>query len=218
MNLSRSRAPDLARSIADGLAALGLDDAPADRLAAFLKLLSRWNKAYNLTAVRDPAEMVVRHIIDSAAVLPWIAGPRVLDAGTGAGFPGVPIALLDPATEVELLDASAKKTRFLVQAAAELGLTNVSVRHGRLETYQPRSPFDTVVSRALTALDDFVALSGHLIHPGGRLVAMKGKRPDEELAALRPGWGCRVSAVTVPGLAAERHVVVMCPTDATTQD
>lgn len=205
----------LAARLRPGLAGLGFAaaDLPADlpgRLADYLALLARWNATVNLTAVRDPLEMVARHVLDSLAVDPWVFGPRVLDAGTGAGLPGIPLALLRPGDRFTLLDAAAKRTRFLRHAVARLGLTNVTVVQARVEDYDGAEGFDTVVSRAFAAIGEFVAAAGHLCRPGGTLLAMKGTLPAAELAALPAGW--RVAAlgrVSVPGLAAERHAVLL---------
>lgn len=187
-------------------------DAPglAGRLAAYLDLLVRWNKAYNLTSITDAEGMVVRHILDSAVARPWLAGTTILDAGSGAGLPGIPLALLEPERRFTLVDASGKKVRFLRQVVMELKLPNVTPVQARLEGWHAESPFDTVISRALASLGEFVTTCGHLAGAGGRLVAMKGRRPDAEIAAVPAPW--RVTAaepVTVPGLDAERHIVVM---------
>ncbi len=199
------------QAIAQGMSQLALEPPPgaAERLAAYLALLARWNRAYNLTAVRTTAEMVSRHVLDSLAIAPWVTGPRVLDVGSGAGLPGIPLAIVRPALDLHLLDASAKRTRFMVQALAELGLTNAVVERGRVEALRPALPFDTVVSRAFGSLAAFLAAAGPCCAPGGRLLAMKGARSDAELAALPPAY--RVEAVhrlSVPGLEGEqRHLI-----------
>lgn len=181
----------------------------AEPLARFLAELARWNSAYNLTAVRDPLDMVPRHILDSLTVVPWISGARVADVGTGAGLPGIPLALLWPDKAFTLLDSNGKKIRFVTHATAVLGLANVAPVQARTESHADE-PFDTVVCRAFTALADFVAGTGHLLAAGGRLVAMKGRYPEQEMAALPAGWQVAECApVAVPGLAAERHIVVL---------
>jgi 16S rRNA (guanine527-N7)-methyltransferase len=193
-----------------GLAALGLalPEATQARLLAYTALLAKWNRVYNLTAVGDPAEMVARHLLDSLAVAPYLHGSRVLDVGTGAGLPGIPLALARPELHFALLDSAAKKLRFVVQATAELGLANVETVHARVEAYRPERPFDTVISRAYAALGDFVASAGALCAPDGRLLAMKGAYPQAELAALPGGWMvAEAHRLQVPGLDAERHLV-----------
>lgn len=199
----------------EGLGALDLDSngdpaGLAERLAAYLALLARWNSAYNLTAVRDPLEMVARHVLDSLAVEPWVVGPRIADVGTGCGLPGIPLALLRPRDHFTLIDSAGKRTRFVRHAVARLGLENVEVVAARVQDYDGGPGFDTVVSRAFAAVGDFVTAAGHLRRKGGRLLAMKGVLPHAELGALPAGW--RVTALgrlTVPGLAAERHAVLL---------
>jgi 16S rRNA (guanine527-N7)-methyltransferase len=206
-------APDeLAASLRAGLAGLGLelDAAAVGKLLGYLGLLEKWNRAYNLTAVRDPAQMVARHLLDSLAVLPFLAGRRVLDIGTGAGLPGIPLAIARPDMEFVLLDSNAKKTRFVTQAAAELSLGNVTVVAERLEHYRPPQGFDTLVARAVGTIADMLDAGRHLLAAGGRFLAMKGVYPQEELAALPAGYQVAgVEAVRVPGLDAARHVVII---------
>jgi 16S rRNA (guanine527-N7)-methyltransferase len=182
------------------------------RLANYLTLLERWNRAYNLTAVRDPEAMVVRHLLDSLSILPWLQGPRVLDVGSGAGLPGIPLAIARPDCEFCLLDSNGKRTRFLIQAVAELPLTNISVVRSRVEDYQPATLFDSVVSRAFATLAEMAADAGRLCAPNGRLLAMKGVFPDDELARLPPGYAVvGVYPLHVPHLEAERHLVHLAP-------
>lgn len=201
---------DLPTRLRQGLAALGLSlaDGCHDRLLAYLGLLARWNTAYNLTAVREPAQMVTRHLLDSLSILPWVRGPRVLDVGTGAGLPGIPIALADPALRVTLLDANGKKVRFCRQVATELGLPNVEVVQARVEAYRPEAGFTTITARALADLPSLVASVRHLLGPDTTLLAMKGVAPAAEMAALR-GEGLVVSSrrLQVPGIEGERHLV-----------
>jgi 16S rRNA (guanine527-N7)-methyltransferase len=183
-----------------------------DDLILYLGELAKWNKAYNLTAVRDPQEMVVRHILDSLSAAPSLRGTRILDAGTGAGLPGIPLALCYPDRQFTLLDSNGKKIRFIQHVAGELGLTNVLPVQVRVESYEIEERFDTVISRAFTALADFVSNSGHLIKSGGCLLAMKGKLPQAELQALPHDWqATNIEPVNVPGLAAERHIIVLEP-------
>lgn len=192
--------------------ALGLT-LPADaerRLLDYLRLLAKWSSAYNLTAVRDPSEMVTRHLLDSLAVAPHVRGPEVLDIGTGAGLPGIPLALALPEFAFTLLDSNAKKTRFVTQAVAELGLTNVCVVNARAEDFHPPRPFATLIARAFASIPDMLAACAHLCAPGGRILAMKGKLPEDELAALPGPWRVVVAErLAVPGLQATRHLVII---------
>lgn len=177
-------------------------------LTAYLALLERWNRAYNLTAVRDPEAMVIRHLLDSLSILPWLDGPRILDVGSGAGLPGIPLAIVRPDCEFYLLDSNGKRTRFLTQVVAELQLPNVHVVRSRVEDYQPAASFNSVVSRAFATLADMVADAGRLCAPEGRLLAMKGVFPDDELACLPSGYQVTgVYPLHVPSLDAERHLV-----------
>ena len=172
------------QSIIEGSEQLGIP-LPVEaitRLVAYLTLLERWNRAYNLTAVRDPDAMVVRHLLDSLSILPWLEGPRVLDVGSGAGLPGIPLAIARPDCEFCLLDSNGKRTRFLTQVAAELRLPQENEVRARVEDYRPGTPFNSVVSRAFATLAELVADAGRLCAPTGRLLAMKGVFPDDELA------------------------------------
>jgi 16S rRNA (guanine527-N7)-methyltransferase len=187
----------------------GVGEAEATLLLRYLDLLVRWSRAYNLTAVRDPAQMVTRHLLDSLAILPWVPAGRLLDAGSGAGLPGVPLAIARPPLEVTLLDSAGKKVRFLNQVRRELGLDTLFPVQERLECYAPEQAFDAVVSRAFASLADFGRAARHL-GGGARLLAMKGRYPREELGEL-PGW-LRVESVErleVPGLQEDRHLVIM---------
>ncbi|HET7369550.1 MAG TPA: 16S rRNA (guanine(527)-N(7))-methyltransferase RsmG [Gammaproteobacteria bacterium] len=193
-----------------GAAALGvaLDAAQCDRLLAYLALLDKWNRAYNLTAVRDRGAMLHYHLLDSLSALASLHGARVLDIGSGAGLPGIPLAIVCPERQFVLLDGNGKKTRFCVQAAGELGLDNVTVERSRVEDYRPEQPFDTVISRAFADIARFAAAAGPLLAPGGRLVAMKGRLPDREIKGLSAGFEVdAVKPVEVPGVDAERHLV-----------
>jgi 16S rRNA (guanine527-N7)-methyltransferase len=202
---------DLEALFARTLPALGLPATGplSGQLARFVALLHKWNQAFNLTGVRDPREMAIRHVLDSLSARPFLAGGRVADVGCGAGLPGIPLALAEPGRQFTLLDSGFKKIRFVRQAVAELGIPNVTAEHRRVEDFHPAVPFDTVTCRAFTSLADFVEGSGHLAGTGGRLLALKGRHPRDELSALPPDWRATVTAVTVPELAAERHMVVL---------
>jgi len=197
-----------------GIAMLGITlsaDAQS-KLLDYLALLSKWNKVYNLTAIRDPQQMVSNHLLDSLAVMPHLWPTRWLDAGCGAGLPGVVLAVAQPDWQFTLLDSNSKKTGFVQQAVIELGLHNVSVQCARVEQWQPAEKFDGIISRAFTNLGDFLRSTQHLIAPQGRWVAMKGM-PEQELAGVPDE--CRVESVVplqVPGLHAARSLVIAsCP-------
>jgi 16S rRNA (guanine527-N7)-methyltransferase len=197
-----------------GIERLGIatSEAAVEQLAAYLQLLERWNRTYNLTAVRCPADMVSRHVLDSLAILPWLQGPRLLDVGSGAGLPGIPLAIVGGELDFVLLDSNGKRVHFMTQAVAELGLENVSVVRCRVEEYQPMTPFDSVVSRAFATLADMLQKAGRLCGTEGRLLAMKGIYPEVELATLPPGFRIEgVYRLCVPGLDAERHLVHIAP-------
>jgi 16S rRNA (guanine527-N7)-methyltransferase len=199
--------------LAAGLSALGvaLPEARFAALIAFLALLAKWNRAFNLTAVRDPVDMVPRHLLDSLAVWPYVRGPRILDLGSGAGLPGMVLALVDPEREWVLLDSNAKKTRFLTQIVIELRPDNVEVVQARAEAYTPARPFTTVIARALAPLSTVFRLARPLCTAEGRILAMKGIYPEAELAELGPNRlhidGARIHRLQIPGLAGERHLV-----------
>ncbi len=195
--------------LASGLAARAppLPAELCDALCRYIELLHRWNTTYNLTAVRDPAEMVTRHLLDSLSVLPFLHGDSIVDVGTGAGLPGIPLALACPEKQFVLLDSNGKKTRFVTHVATTLDLRNVAVVHARAENYRPVQPFATVISRAFAAILDFLRLAGHLGAADGRFLAMKGEVPAKELRALPAGFMTNVHPLKVPGLKARRCVV-----------
>jgi 16S rRNA (guanine527-N7)-methyltransferase len=204
--------PELHQRVRAALTELGApDDArQSAKLARFLVLLDKWNKAFNLTAVRDPFEMIARHVLDSLTARPYLHGLSVLDAGTGAGLPGIPLAIAEPRRQFVLLDSGGKKTRFVEHAVGELELNNVEVVRSRAQAYRPADPFDTVICRAFASLREFVERCAGLVANGGRLVAMKGREPRAELALLPGGWrATEIAPVAVPGLAGERHIIVM---------
>ena len=190
-----------------------LDGARIERLLRLVDELEQGNAQFNLTAIRDRPGMLYKHVLDSLSLQPYLRGERVADVGTGAGFPGLALAVADPARRFTLIEATGKKARFVEQTVQQVELGNVQVVNARAETYRPAELFDTVVARALSSLADFVAYAGHLLVPGGRLLAMKGKRPDDEISALPRSF--RVLAVhrlRIPGLVDERHLVEMVKT------
>jgi 16S rRNA (guanine527-N7)-methyltransferase len=191
---------------------LALTQAQNDALLKLVDELERANGQFNLTAIRDRPGMLRKHLLDSLSLQPYLQGTRIADVGTGAGFPGLPLAVVNPLRRFALIEATGKKARFAAQAALDIGCGNVEVVNARAENYRPFELFDTVVARALAPLKDFVAFAGHLCAPNGRLLAMKGKRPEEELSAVPKTF--RVLAVhrlKLPGLDDERHVVELCP-------
>lgn len=202
-------------SLADGVARLGvaLPEGGLARLEAYLALLAKWNRTYNLTAIREPERMVTHHALDSLAIVPHLpsrAGIRVLDIGSGGGLPGIPIAIARPDARVALVDASAKKAAFLAQAAIELPLPNVKAVGARVEDYAPAAPFGVVVSRAFSDLATFANAARPHLARDGVLLAMKGALPRDEIAALPTGVEVAATPrLDVPGLDGERHLVVM---------
>ncbi|GAB7563980.1 16S rRNA (guanine(527)-N(7))-methyltransferase RsmG [Methylobacillus methanolivorans] len=193
-----------------GAQQLGLDlpGTVIDKLLAYLELLVKWNKVHNLTAVRDPEEMVTLHLLDSLSVLPYVPAGRLLDVGSGAGLPGIILAICRPDLQVTTIDAVQKKASFMRQAKAELQIDNLQVVAGRVEQLKPELPFDTVISRAFSEIALFIKLTKHLIAEGGLWLAMKGQMPQGELEAisLKPS---KVELLAVPGLDAQRHLVFL---------
>ena len=197
-------------ALADGLAELHLElsDATQDKLLAFRDLLLKWNRTYNLTALRDPAQAIPHHLLDSLAVLPHIGEGALLDVGSGGGLPGIPLAITRPELSVSMVDTVQKKATFLQQASIELGLKNVAVHHARVE--EMAGQYAQISSRAFSELALFVSLTRHLLAPGGRWLAMKGVRPDEEIAALPADVTVEtIIPLSVPGLDAERHLIIL---------
>ena len=196
--------------LAAGVKTLGLALEPAqvEAMLALVEELADWNTRMNLTAIKDPAEVVDKHLLDSLAVLPHLKGLSIADIGTGAGFPGLPLAIADLDRRYTLIESTGKKAEFVRHAAAMLRLPNVEVVQGRAETLKPKIPFDSVIARALGSLADFVRVAGHLAGRRGRLLAMKGRVPEDELKALPAGWKALVvHPIRVPGLDAERCLV-----------
>lgn len=200
----------LQEKLSQGLQALAieLDDATQTKLLDYLALLQKWNKVHNLTAVRDPNDMVTLHLLDSLAVLPHIRQGRLLDVGSGAGLPGIPLAIVRPDLQVTVMDSNHKKASFMRQAKAVLGIGNLEVTCGRVEEFQPEHKFDMVISRAFSDLAEFMRLTNHLCAEGGVWLAMKGVYPHEELAQVQ-GRTAEVVPLTVPGLEAQRHLVFL---------
>lgn len=201
---------NLKSALRAGVAELGLalPNGAVAALCSYIDLLHQWNQRYNLTAVRDPGAMVSRHLLDSLAVLPYLHGGRVLDTGTGAGLPGIPLAVACPERRFVLLDSNGKKVRFVTHAVTALGLRNVEIVQARTEDYRPAEPFATVISRAFAQLADFLLLTAHLCAPDGRWLAMKGAPADSELQNLPAGFRrVAVYPLKVPGLDARRCVV-----------
>ncbi len=202
-----------AERLREGAAAMGVLLTP-EQVQHLLKLLDElddWNQRMNLTAIRERPQQIAKHLLDSLSVQAFLRGKRIADIGTGAGFPGLPLALVNPEREFTLLDATAKKLRFVDHAAAMMGLANVKTVHARAESFKPKERFDIVLARAVGPIGNFVNWCGHLCVSGGRLLAMKGRFPEAELEAVPNGW--KVAAVhrlTIPTLDEERHLVEIC--------
>jgi 16S rRNA (guanine527-N7)-methyltransferase len=220
---ARAGAPDidaqaLRRSLDEGLAgmALDLDEQARERLIAYIGLLHHWNRSYNLTAVRDARDMIYRHVLDSLTAMAYLRGEQCLDVGSGAGLPGLVLAVARPDQSWVLLDSNGKKCRFLSHAQVELGLGNVRVERSRVEDFHPEARFSTIISRALSDLAKFVAGAGHLLAPGGCFLAMKGRNPERELSTLGElGKRAEVVPVCLPGLEeGQRHLVIISPAGA----
>lgn len=195
------------------LAGISLTDRQKNQLIQYVVLLDKWNKAYNLTSVRDPELMLTRHILDSLVVAPHLRGQRFIDVGTGPGLPGIPLAIARPDDHFTLLDSLGKRVRFLRQVQHELQLTNVTPVQSRVEAFAPEPGFDGVISRAFASLQDMVSWCRHLpARPDGRFYALKGVRPDEELHSLPDDVSCEaIVPLAVPELEGDRHLVVLKP-------
>ncbi|HVY24061.1 MAG TPA: 16S rRNA (guanine(527)-N(7))-methyltransferase RsmG [Steroidobacteraceae bacterium] len=187
---------------------LELTEAHLHACEVLLHELNEWNQRVNLTAIRDPQQQVLKHLLDSFSIQPYLRGKFIADVGTGAGFPGLPLALVNPERQFTLIDSINKKLRFVHHAAQTMKLSNVQVVHVRAELYKPQHKFDCIVSRALSSLENFVRWSGHLCAPGGRLLAMKGRYPEDELKSVPAGWQIvAVHAIQIDGLDEQRHLV-----------
>jgi 16S rRNA (guanine527-N7)-methyltransferase len=196
--------------IAAGVASLGQDisQAGVEKLAQLVQELERWNRRMNLTSIRDVEAMVDRHLLDSLAVRPLVYGKSLIDIGTGAGFPGLPIAIAEPELMVELLDSNARKVGFVQHVIGELGISNASVVRSRAENYAPGKRFDTVTARALASLPSLIEIGGHLVAPKGVMLALKGRYPADEIEDLPDGWEYEVTELSVPSQDS-RHAVVL---------
>jgi 16S rRNA (guanine527-N7)-methyltransferase len=204
--------PQHAEELSQGARELGVDlsEVQHEKLLGYLALLIKWNKAYNLTAVRDPDEMVSRHLLDSLSVVPYIQGERQLDVGSGGGMPGIPLAILFPDMNVTCLDSNGKKTRFLTQVKLELKLDNLDVIHSRAEAFQPEQPFTGIISRAFSSLEDFTQWTRHMGDTQTRWLAMKGLHPADELVALPADFRLEsAQALAVPGCQGQRHLLIL---------
>ena len=193
---------------------LELEASAVDRLMSLMRLLAKWNRVYNLTSLATEEKWVSHHLLDSLSIIRHLPIGRMIDVGTGGGFPGLPVAIAEPRREVVLLDSNQKKTAFVRQAATELGLTNVSVETSRVESFLPTQRFDVVVSRAFASLEQYYQAAAHLCKEGGLLVAMKGAMPVDEIAALPTGTLREAFRVEVPMIDGERHLVLLNPPGA----
>ena len=204
--------PQHAQELSTGARELGiqLSETQHSQLLAYLALLIKWNKAYNLTAVRNPDEMVSRHLLDSLSVVPFVEGERWLDVGSGGGMPGIPLAIMFPEMKVSLLDSNGKKTRFQTQVKLELKLDNLQVIHSRAEEFQPDQPFTGIISRAFSSLEDFTVWTRHMGNTDTRWLAMKGLHPADELVALPADFHLdSAHALAVPGCQGQRHLLIL---------
>jgi len=200
-------------TLGEGLGALALPGHLSEPLLTYLALLQRWNRAYNLTAIRDPQAMVARHLLDSLALVPFLDGIHTLaDLGTGPGLPGIPLALARPSLRVTLVESNGKKARFLREAVRTLALANAEVVQSRIEAWHPPAPFDAITARALGSLSEILTLGGHLLSAHGQLLAMKAAAFHDEIIALPSAWQVgAVHPLTVPGLQGERHLLIITP-------
>jgi 16S rRNA (guanine527-N7)-methyltransferase len=204
--------PDLYDLLSKGLRQLKLaqplSDKQQSRLMEYVELLNKWNKTYNLTAVRRPEQMVTRHLFDSLSICPYVRGKRVLDVGTGAGLPGIPLAIVFPEQQFTLLDSNSKKTRFVLQAVSELELSNVDVVQSRVEEFQSAELFDVIISRAYSSIGDMVKQTSHLLAVDGVFLAMKGVNPMTEIDELSSNYAVKQNhVIKVPGLDEARHLL-----------
>lgn len=203
---------DLKKALQTGLASLSiqLNESQVDQLLHYLNLLQKWNKVYNLTAIRDPNDMLIKHLFDSLAVVPYITQHKIIDVGTGGGLPGIPLAICYPHKSIDLLDSNNKKTRFLTQVKAELSLDNTQVIHHRVENYMPEKPYEAVISRAFAAIQDMLFWTHHLLEPKGVWWAMKAQQDFEDLQALSENVRVEKDIeLCIPNLDAQRRLIKM---------
>ncbi len=190
-------------------------DSQVESWLAYLALLHKWNRAYNLTSVRNPLDMVTRHLLDSLSVAPYIKAQRLIDVGTGPGLPGIPLAIAFPDKQFSLLDSNGKRTRFLQQVKVELKLSNINILQSRVEEHKPDNGYDGVLSRAFASLSDMIQWTSHLCHPDGCFMAMKGQFPDDEINQLPMGYKvAETHPLSLPGSDVERHLVIITTTAA----
>lgn len=212
MNMALIDRELLAKQLEAGVKYLQLELMPGqkDQLLDYLELLVKWNKAYNLTAIRNPSEMVSKHLLDSLTLTPYITGQRIIDVGTGPGLPGIPMAIMYPDRAFTLLDSNSKKTRFLTQCKLDLGLQNIEIIHSRVDEFHPDKPFDLVLSRAFSAIENMVNWCAHLPGDNGVFLAMKGIFPSQELEALPDGYEVKkTEKLMLPDCEAERHLLII---------
>lgn len=215
MSLEASQQASCRTRLESGLKALGLSatEQQIQQWLGFLGLLLKWNRAYNLTALKDPLEMVDRHLIDSLSVAPYLQSKHLIDVGTGPGLPGIPLAIMFPEKQFSLLDSNGKRTRFLQQVKVELGLDNIQIFHGRAEQHQPQQGYGEVLSRAFASLNDMLQWTHHLCTDQGRFLAMKGQYPADEIESIPTAYQVeQVHPLTLPGSDAERHLVIITKT------
>lgn len=189
---------------------LSISSEQQEKLLSYLESLNKWNQAYNLTSVRDPKEMISKHLLDSLALIPWITGDRIIDVGTGAGLPGIPLAICMPEKQFVLLDSDGKKTRFLTQVVFQLGLSNVKIEQARVEEYVPEVLLDVVLTRAFSDLQEMLQKTRHLCSNNGLFLAMKGQKPENEIREIGEEFKIqKIMPLTIPGSNAKRHVVII---------
>ena len=212
LNSSLSQTQHLSTKLTDGLIEIGISvtDGQKKQLLHYIELLVKWNRAYNLTSVRDPSDMISRHLLDSLVIAPYLNGQHIIDVGTGAGLPGIPLSILYPSKQFTLLDSNGKKTRFLMQVKLDLKLSNVRIENRRSELFKPEPFFDTVVSRAFASLSNMLNWSAHFIDDSGAFLAMKGLYPSDEIAEMSNEFSVADAIeLNVPGSEAKRHLIII---------